>query len=251
MMRSVSVSVSPTGTDADADTNGNGGETNNTNTPTSIFYIEEESSNPSQRRRSLSNMAMAELAKHSHKEAERRRRKRINAHIATLKSILPNTIKTDKASLLTETVRRVKELKKTTSEQLQGDGAWLKSMVPSETDEVKVCYCNDDGDDGGGGGGLNLIKATVACEDRPEMVVDLIKALNWPKLKLKLVRAEMCTLGGRTKIALWLHDEHDHDHDHTREGDDGQACLGTLLKMAIDKSILLAGNKRRTRCYHL
>lgn len=37
--------------------------------------------------------AKAVAASNSHKEAERRRRKRINAHIATLKSILPNTIK--------------------------------------------------------------------------------------------------------------------------------------------------------------
>lgn len=37
--------------------------------------------------------AKAVAASTSHKEAERRRRKRINTHIATLKSILPNTIK--------------------------------------------------------------------------------------------------------------------------------------------------------------
>ena len=37
--------------------------------------------------------AKAVAAGITHKEAERHRRKRINAHIATLKSILPNTIK--------------------------------------------------------------------------------------------------------------------------------------------------------------
>lgn len=37
--------------------------------------------------------AKAAAASNSHKEAERRRRKRINGHIATLKTILPNAIK--------------------------------------------------------------------------------------------------------------------------------------------------------------
>ncbi|KAK9112850.1 hypothetical protein Scep_020369 [Stephania cephalantha] len=44
-------------------------------------------------------------ASKSHSEAERRRRERINAHLATLRTLLPNTIKTDKASLLAEVVQ--------------------------------------------------------------------------------------------------------------------------------------------------
>lgn len=50
------------------------------------------SDNPNLSPRSMAE-AKAVAASISHKEAERRRRKRINGHIATLKSILPNTIK--------------------------------------------------------------------------------------------------------------------------------------------------------------
>ncbi|GER27306.1 basic helix-loop-helix (bHLH) DNA-bindingsuperfamily protein [Striga asiatica] len=126
-------------------------------------------------------------ASHSHKEAERRRRKRINSHIATLKSLLPNAIKTDKASLLGEAVRTVRELKKKIMHQITLNDSFV---IPSETDELKVCY--DSG----------LIQATVCCEDRPDLMSGLIRALD--SVAAKVVRAEMSTVGGRTKIVLWV-----------------------------------------------
>ncbi|EPS57585.1 hypothetical protein M569_17232, partial [Genlisea aurea] len=128
-------------------------------------------------------------ASNSHKEAERRRRKRINAHISTLKSILPNT---DKASLLGEAVRRVRELNKAAAELLD-DETPLKVLFPSEADEVKVSPVEEE---------EGLVKATMCCEDRPEMVVDLIKALK--SVEAKVVKAEMSTMGGRTKSVLWV-----------------------------------------------
>lgn len=47
-----------------------------------------------------SSRSMAEeAASKSHSEAERRRRKRINGHLATLRSLLPNTIKVSKHTI--------------------------------------------------------------------------------------------------------------------------------------------------------
>ncbi|KAL3630219.1 hypothetical protein CASFOL_023203 [Castilleja foliolosa] len=159
--------------------------------------------------------AKAVAATNSHKEAERRRRKRINAHIATLKSILPNNIKTDKASLLGEAVRRVKELKTTTAQ--------LSNIFPIETDELKVARCENSG----------LIMATLSCEDRPDIIMDMIRALK--TAEAKVVRAEMSTVGGRTKSVLWV----------KMEGSENDVGLGTLrrgLRMVMDKSTLLAGS---------
>ncbi|XP_073158687.1 transcription factor bHLH30-like [Henckelia pumila] len=183
----------------------------------------------------LSPQSMAEAkamaASNSHKEAERRRRKRINGHIATLKAILPNVHKTDKASLLGEAVRRVKELRQATTDLTQ-------SMFPTETDELKVCPCEDDS---------GLIKATLCCEDRPEMILDLIQALN--SVKAKVTRAEMCTIGGRTKSSLWV-------ELVGSERDLGLAKLRQVLKMVVEKSTLLAGSgqilpgNKRPRFYH-
>ncbi|KAI3451231.1 hypothetical protein Pfo_007896 [Paulownia fortunei] len=209
-----------------------------------------DTENPSLSPRSMAE-AKAVAASNSHKEAERRRRKRINGHIATLKSILPNTIKTDKASLLGEAVRRVRELKKTTAELAALDeetndnasNTTLKLMFPSETDELKLCHCENSG----------LIKATLSCEDRPEIILDLIQALK--SAEAKVVRAEMSTVGGRTKSVLWVKLV-----STSAAGSESDVGLGTLrraLKMVMDKSTLLAGSgqglpgNKRPRYYHL
>ncbi|XP_073153930.1 transcription factor bHLH30-like [Henckelia pumila] len=193
--------------------------------------------------------AKAMAASNSHKEAERRRRKRINGHIATLKAILPNVLKTDKASLLGEAVRRVKELKQATTE-LTAAMEYLDhtkhqqdfTTFPTETDELKVCPCED---------GSGLIKATLCCEDRPDMILNLIQALN--SVKAKVTRAEMCTIGGRTKSNLWVELVSSND-----VGSDDQEFgrLRQVLKMVVDKSTSLAGsgqilpgNKRARFCH--
>ncbi|KAL0449470.1 UNVERIFIED_CONTAM: Transcription factor [Sesamum latifolium] len=192
--------------------------------------------------------AKAAAASNSHKEAERRRRKRINGHIATLKSILPNTIKTDKASLLGETVRLVKELKKTTAEltainaETNGELSTtsLTLMFPSETDDLNVCHCENSG----------LIRAAFSCDDRPEMIPELIQALK--SAEAKVVRAEMSTVGGRTKSVLWV------KLGTTGESDAGLGRVRReLKKVVMEKSTSLAGSgqglpgNKRPRYYHL
>ncbi|KAK2375936.1 transcription factor bHLH30 [Trifolium repens] len=52
--------------------------------------------------------AKALAASKSHSEAERRRRERINNHLAKLRTMLPNTTKIDKASLLAEVINHVR-----------------------------------------------------------------------------------------------------------------------------------------------
>ncbi|KVI08666.1 Myc-type, basic helix-loop-helix (bHLH) domain-containing protein [Cynara cardunculus var. scolymus] len=146
----------------------------------------------------------AAAASNRHSEAERRRRKRINGHLATLRTLLPNTIKTDKASLLAEVVRRVKELKKMAAEAevestSDDDDDYFISrnkeyyMIPSEIDELEVTYVGEDS---------SMIKACMCCQDRPELMVELRRALA--VVGGKLVRTEIGTLGGRIKCVLWV-----------------------------------------------
>lgn len=133
--------------------------------------------------------AKLKVALKSHSEAERRRRERINSHLTTLRSLVPNTDKLDKASLLAEVIKRVKELKKHATQVSKGH------VVPTDVDELIV---EPEGD--GTDGGIFSIKASLCCEDRPELLFDLKQTLQ--ALHLKTVSAEISTLGGRIKNVL-------------------------------------------------
>lgn len=132
--------------------------------------------------------AKALAASKSHSEAERRRRERINNHLAKLRSLLPSTTKTDKASLLAEVIQHVKELKRQTSLIAE------TSPVPTEMDELTVDASDEDG--------KFVIKASLCCEDRSDLLPDLIKSLK--ALRLRTLKAEITTLGGRVKNVLFI-----------------------------------------------
>ncbi|KAF7808925.1 transcription factor bHLH30 [Senna tora] len=202
--------------------------------------------------------AKALAASKSHSEAERRRRERINNHLAKLRSLLPSTTKTDKASLLAEVIQHVKELKRQTSVIAE------TSAVPTEGDELTV-------DGGADEGGRFVIKASFCCEDRSDLLPELIKTLK--SLRLKTLKAEITTLGGRVKNVLFItgedqdqdqdnqdyynnnnnsscccssngimdgHDHHHHDHDHHHEHHDhSQYCINSIqeaLRAVMDKN---------------
>nr|WIE96152.1 basic helix-loop-helix transcription factor [Loropetalum chinense var. rubrum] len=164
----------------------------------------------------------------SHSEAERRRRQRINDHLTTLRTLLPNKTKTDKASLLAEVVQHVKELKKQAADVAagqDGDGCSSSSSgssdllwsFPSESDEVTLSFCE------------GLVKATVCCEDRPGLNRDLTQAIR--SVRARAVRAEMATVGGRTKNVVVMQCEEDED-------------IGTLkraLKAVVDNRVSGSG----------
>ncbi|KAI0494818.1 hypothetical protein KFK09_024961 [Dendrobium nobile] len=124
----------------------------------------------------------------SHSEAERKRRQRINGHLATLRSLLPSAARMDKATLLGEVVRHVRELR-----GIADDVA--TSAVPSEGDEVGV-------DDDVAEGGCGRVRAWVCCADRPGLMAELSQAVG--SARAKAVRAEMTTVGGRTRSVLEL-----------------------------------------------
>nr|XP_043625037.1 transcription factor bHLH30-like [Erigeron canadensis] len=136
--------------------------------------------------------AKALAASKSHSEAERRRRERINNHLAKLRSLLPSTTKTDKASLLAEVIQHVKELKRQTSIIAE------QSPVPTEIDELTVDNASDKD-------GRFVIRASLCCEDRSDLLPDLIKTLK--ALRLKTLKAEITTLGGRVKNVLFITSE--------------------------------------------
>lgn len=140
----------------------------------------------------------------------------------------------------------MKELKRQTSLIAE------TSPVPTESDELTVDDASDDE-------GRFVIKASLCCEDRSDLIPDLIKTLK--ALRLRTLKAEITTLGGRVKNVLFVtgdhgnnNDElgHENDEDHF-DGDDNnndnsnnynndqpQYCITSIqeaLKAVIEKKI--------------
>ncbi|KAE8656363.1 Basic helix-loop-helix DNA-binding superfamily protein, putative isoform 2 [Hibiscus syriacus] len=124
----------------------------------------------------------------SHSEAERRRRERINAHLDTLRTLLPCTQKMDKATLLGEVIMQLKEMRKNATEASKG------LLVPMDNDEVSVEPCSIDEADG-----MVSFKASICCDYRPQLLTDLRQALDALPFSFKILKSEISTLGSRLK----------------------------------------------------
>ena len=111
--------------------------------------------------------------------------------------MFPCLSQTDKASLLAEVIQHVKELKRQTTLIAE------TSPVPTEMDELTVDTADEDG--------KFVIKASLCCEDRPDLLPDLIKTLK--ALRLRTLKAEITTLGGRVKNVLFISGEEDSSSD--------------------------------------
>ncbi|KAJ8646386.1 hypothetical protein MRB53_008134 [Persea americana] len=157
----------------------------------------------------------------NHKEAEKRRRQRINSHLNELRKLLPCTSKTDKASLLARVVQHVKDLKQRTSEIAGSD------LLPMESDEIEVS-----------GEGRSVFKASLCCEDRSDLLPDLIETLK--SLRLRTIKAEMATLGGRVRNVLVVAGE-----DDDFQGDDSVGFLREALKALVERAADSERGKRR------
>ncbi|KAL2501916.1 transcription factor bHLH [Forsythia ovata] len=172
--------------------------------------------------------ARALTASENHKEAERKRRERINSHLDRLRTLLLCNSKTDKASLLAKVVQRVRELKQQTSEIMQFD-----QTFPSETDEITVIQNEYNSADG-----KSLIKASLCCEDRIDLLPDLIEILK--SLPLSPLKAEIVTLGGRIRNVIVLAGERD-------QTDESVAVLRDALKTLILRSSYGSGDSSKRR----
>ncbi|KAJ7532889.1 hypothetical protein O6H91_13G024400 [Diphasiastrum complanatum] len=184
--------------------------------------------------------AKALAASKSHSEAERRRRERINTHLGTLRSLIPSTTKTDKASLLAEVVHCIKKLKRQAAEIAQ------VCPIPTDIDELQVDT------DSSLGGDRVLIRASLCCDDRPDLLSDLIRASR--DLKLQTVKAEIFMLGGRVKNVILLTRG---DGTSCKQEGPSVSSVQEALREVMEKSGLnelspsnFLSNKRQRMGYH-
>lgn len=128
--------------------------------------------------------------------------------------------------MLSETVRQVRELRKTVS-ALEGVccGNGAKDCVfPGETDKLSLESCDDE---------QGLVKVTFSCEDRPGLMSTVAKAVR--TVKGRVVKSEMVTVGGRTKCVLWVRG--------LGGRNEGIVMLRRALKVVIERPILAGISK--------
>ncbi|KAJ6854087.1 transcription factor bHLH106-like [Iris pallida] len=160
----------------------------------------------------------AMAASKNHREAEKRRRERIKSHLDRLRTLLACDPKTDKASLLARAVEHVRDLKQRTAEIAEA------RLLPTEADEIVVVpgsSCS--------GRGPVVFEASVCCDDRTDLLPELIETLR--SLRMRTLRAEIATLGGRVRNVMVLTGETDE-----RVEDDGGRLLKDALVALVNRS---------------
>uniref|UniRef100_A0ACD5X962 Uncharacterized protein n=1 Tax=Avena sativa TaxID=4498 RepID=A0ACD5X962_AVESA len=180
----------------------------------------------------------AVAATRNHREAEKRRRERIKSHLDRLRAVLACDPKIDKASLLAKAVERVRELKQRMA-GVVGEAAG-SHLFPSEHDEIVVLAS------GGVGGAAAVFEASVCCDDRSDLLPELIDTLR--ALRLRTLRAEMATLGGRVRNVLVLARDAGHDDDYSASSEDGGAgFLKEALRALVERHGATGGDRPKRR----
>ena len=152
----------------------------------------------------------------------------------------------DKAALLGEVVRHVRELRAKASDAAAGVGP---GVIPGEGDEVGAEEEEDDywrrhGGHFGADDDDNLppprrvVRAWVCCDDRPGLLSDLGRAVRSVR-NARPVRVEIATVGGRTRSVLELDVRGDgYDDNATAAAGNGRAVALSTLRAAM-RAVLL------------
>ncbi|XP_072967878.1 transcription factor bHLH106-like [Typha angustifolia] len=178
------------------------------------------------------------LASQNHREAEKRRRERIKSHLDRLRSILACEPKIDKASLLAKAVEIMRDLKQRISD-ITSNPLFL---IPTETDEIVVLpsTASPAASAASTSQRLAVFDASICCDDRSDLLPDLIETLR--SLRMKILRAEMATMGGRMRNQLLLAREDDEETDDPITGGE---FLRDALKSLVDRPSPVERSKRR------
>ncbi|KVH88053.1 hypothetical protein Ccrd_024563 [Cynara cardunculus var. scolymus] len=131
-----------------------------------------------------------------------------------------------------QTVRRLKELKNMVVDVSQshddggrcsGNGSQRSFFIPDENDEMTVRYC--------GSGNNKTVRVIICCEDRPGLIQDMTETIQ--SVHGKAVKAEMATVGGRTKaevVVEWP--------ECGGGGEDDVESLKRALKAVVENRVL-------------
>ncbi|GER50946.1 basic helix-loop-helix (bHLH) DNA-bindingsuperfamily protein [Striga asiatica] len=173
----------------------------------------------------------------SHSEAEKRRRDRINAQLATLRKLIPESEKMDKAALLGHVVEHVREQGKIAKEVSKS------STVPAETDEITIEQLNDDVQTSSSMDGRSIyFRASICCDDRPKLFAEIDGAVTG--LGLTIHKADITTIGGRMKSNLVLCTNYSDDSNNNNNSNNSAVTdsIKQSLKLALSRVVISAGS---------
>ncbi|KAF3330854.1 transcription factor bHLH106-like protein [Carex littledalei] len=180
------------------------------------------------------------LASRNHREAEKRRRERIKSHLDRLRTVLACDPKIDKASLLAKAVERVRDLKQLTATIPKNQN------FPSEHDEIVVLPSTSDSSSTASSV-PTIFEASVCCDDRADLLPELIETLHG--LRMRTLRAEIATLGGRVRSVLLVArergDDEERDEDEVSVG--SGECLRDALRALVDRQMAAASDRPKRR----
>lgn len=142
----------------------------------------------------------------------------------------------DKAALLGKVIDHVKDLKRKAI-----DIGKLGNSTPTEADEVIV------EPDGTVLENMNFyVKASVCCDDRPDLFMNLMRAFHG--LRLRVMRADITSLGGRVKIVFVLCGRDIQGSGNVSLGSFGETLKDALARIAsFDTVTMDASTSKRKR----
>lgn len=141
----------------------------------------------------------------------------------------------DKAALLGSVVDHLNDLKRKAIEISK------VVMIPTDIDEVTIDFLKDEEVGFSSSSSTSsskqrqenrFLKASVCCDDRPELFSELNRGLK--SLRLSVVHADMISLGGRIRSILILCIQNNDDE----EDQGGGICMNTLknsLKLVLSR----------------
>lgn len=147
----------------------------------------------------------------------------------------------DKASLLGEVVRHLKELKRNETQACEG------LMIPKDNDEISV-----EEQEGGWNGFPFSIKASLCCEYQPGLLSNIRQALD--ALHLIIMKADIATFGDRMKnvFVVISCEEQNFDAAEYRQflaGSVHQALKSVLSRFSVSQDMLRARKRRRVSIF--
>lgn len=143
----------------------------------------------------------------------------------------------DKASLLGEVLRHLKDLKRNAAQDCEG------LMIPKDNDEINV-----EEQEGGLNGFPYSIRASLCCEYKPGLLSNIRQELD--SLHLMIIKADIATLGSRMKNVLVIisceeRNFEDAEYRQFLAGSVHQALRSVLNRFCVSQEVL--GTKKRRR----